>query len=430
MRAFLCVGLCLHCVILLVGCGNNSKTVVDIFIPEYSCGQIKIIKKEDRSLEWITCENTYEESWRRLLEYANVELAIEAIESIHGKSTPKTKENYKKQAEQVRVSLLQAKEYFDVARSSSLFTQPNHLYYGAVALSTACMLIRGDGTKSLDRLRCNSKNAHHGLDFSFSSSIKTSKQGIRLLEDSYVKVLKNGHFSNWYSTLISKQPMETLVKKSKGSRVSSNMEEIGEFSILDISELNNAKESLEFLIKRLPDLHSDLNRYGVDVKSARVTHSINLDIETDESQHIFVFHSSPSHEVLMEIVEQFECESGNDFCIDIMDSARSGIIKTKKSNKMKFSFPDSRETLDHKVIFFKENLYVPEVVDLFILSYALSMLSRYFPDIWVSFLESHCKGAKLVERIVRIITLKLPALMLNQLSGKNYMISTHRPFWH
>jgi beta-phosphoglucomutase-like phosphatase (HAD superfamily) len=107
-------------------------------------------------MEWVTCENVYDESWRRLLEYANIELATEAIREIHGED-PKKEKNYKTKAEQVRFSLLQAKEYFEAARTSSLFTQPNHLYYGAVALSTACMVLRGDGDKSLDRLRQSKK---------------------------------------------------------------------------------------------------------------------------------------------------------------------------------------------------------------------------------------------------------------------------------
>ncbi len=36
------------------------------------------------------------------------------------------------------------------------------------------------------------------------------------------------------------------------------------------------------------------------------------------------------------------------------------------------------------------------------------MLSRYFPDIWVSFLESHCKGTKLIDLIIRVLINKMP----------------------
>ncbi|NJD91208.1 MAG: hypothetical protein FIA91_06805 [Geobacter sp.] len=381
-------------------------------------------------MEWITCENTHEESWRRLLEYANVDLAIEAIESIHGKSTPQIKANYKKQAEQARVSLLQAKEYFEAARSSSLFTQPNHLYYGAVALSTACMLIRGDGSKSLDFLRNNSKNSHHGLDFTFSSDQKAAKQGIKLLENSYVKICPNGHFSNWYSTLIEQQDVGALHTRVMNGHSTSNLEVVGKYNIPKFNELINAKYSLDCIIKRLPDLQSELGRYGLHSNSVRGEHKIIIDLKNQQNENIFVFHSSPSYEVLMSVIEEFKCDEGVCFSVEVEHGAKSGIVRSRKDKDWSFSFPDSRESLDHRVFFFKESVITPEVVDLLLISYALSMLSRYFPDIWVSFLESHCKGSKLVEQIVHLLTMKLPTLMLNQISGRNYIISTHRPFWH
>ncbi len=381
-------------------------------------------------MEWITSENPYEESWRRLMEYANIELTIEAIESIHGKATPKSIVNYKKQAEQARVALLQAREYFDAATNSSLFTQPNHLYYGAVSLSTACMLIRGDGTKSLDYLRKDNKNAHHGLDFSFSIDSKSAKKDLKLLQNSYVRVCKNGHFANWYSTLITTQPALALKTTNKGRSSSSNMEYVGSFDIPSFSDLEGIKKPLDFIIKRLPDLAGDLGRYGVPVEYARGEHRIKVNLNSEQTEHIFIFHGAPSSEVLFEIINRFECDDGVNFSIEVESDTQSGIIRTRKDKKWSFSYPDSRETLDHRVIFFKESVNTPEVVDLYAVSYALSMLSRYFPDIWVSFLESHCKGAKLVERLVQVLILKLPNLMLNQISGKKYTISTHRPLWH
>lgn len=381
-------------------------------------------------MEWITCENTYEESWRRLLEFANVELAIDAISSIHGEPSKSTLPNYKKQAEQARVALLQAKEYFEAAKASSLYTQPNHLYYGSVALSTACMLIRGDGRKSLDFLRQDSKNSSHGLDFTFSSDIRRSKIGLNLLGNSYVKICPNGHFANWYGTLLSTQRIAAIkhLRTRQGSQL--NMEYIGNFQIPEFSYLKGIKKDLMFLLTRLPDLYSDLGRYGVKVYSARGELRVYRDDVIKQEYHKFTFHSSPSPEGFLKVIENFTCEDGVNFEYEFFDGSNTGFVKTRKDKHWKFSFPDSRTTMDHKTIYYAEPLATPEVVDLFLVSYALSMLSRYFPDIWVSFLESHCKGAKLVERIVRVLTLKMPNLMLNQITGSELVISNHRPPWH
>jgi hypothetical protein len=132
----------------------------------------------------------------------------------------------------------------------------------------------------------------------------------------------------------------------------------------------------------------------------------------------------------MNIVKNFTCENGVCFSVDIQHGETSGFVRTKKDNNLNFSYPDSRETLDNKTIYFQEVFSTPEILDSFQISYGLSMLSRYFPDVWVAFLESHCKGAKLVERLSSILTTKIPILMLNQMSGRQYTISTHRPFWH
>lgn len=380
-------------------------------------------------MEWITCDNTYDECWRRLLEYSNEDLAIEAIEKRHGKADNKTLPNYRKQATQIRVSLLQAKEYFDAAKESSLFTRPNHLYYGLVSLASATMLLNGDGTKALDYLRQDNMNAHHGLDFSFCSDFKRARAGVTLLESSHIKICTNGHFANWYSTIKSKYKMYALKTIHYKSGLALNLEPVGNLDLKSFDDLEK-KYSILDLTKRLPDLITELNRYGVLVNHARGEHTVHDFSADNTSQHIFLFHGAPSHEALMKVVARFNCEAGVLFEIDIQSGSTIGAIKTRRGVNWHFSYPDLRETIDHRVIFFEHPIYTPEIVDLYLIGYALSMLSRYFPDIWISFLESHCKGASLVDRLSYLLMMKAPYLMLNQMSLDDLIVSTHRPPWH
>lgn len=125
-------------------------------------------------MRWIVTDNIYADTWRNILEFANIDLALDAIQRRHGPAQSKSqKANYLKQAEHVRVCALQAKEYFDAARSSSLFTSPNHAYYGAVSLASLCMLLLGDGRNSLDFLRSDKRNNHHGLDLKIGCTSRT-----------------------------------------------------------------------------------------------------------------------------------------------------------------------------------------------------------------------------------------------------------------
>lgn len=381
-------------------------------------------------MEWITCENTYEESWRRLMEFANIELAMDAIENIHGPATKTNKANYEKQAAQARSSLLQAKEYFEAAKVSSLFTQPNHLYYGIVALSSACMLIRGDGSKSLDYLRRQPNNSSHGLDFTFSSNSKKSKIGVELLDNSFIKVCPNGHFKNWYETLIVSQPIFALKETISNEGNMKTLVVAGGFESPTFLELNNIKKSISSLLTRLPDLCFDLTRYGINVEFARGEHLITEDSVRNETINKFIFHEYFPEKSLPEITKKFKCSENHKFLIKVNEKNHTGTAEIKTTDPYKIEFPDSRTTLDHKTIFYQNSTNTPEIVDLYVISFALSMLSRYYPDIWISFLESHCKGAKLVEKVLRILMAKAPNLMLNQIMNDNIIISNHRPYWH
>lgn len=377
-------------------------------------------------MHWITTEQPYKESWRRLFEYANIELAIERISVIHGKPKDDSeRRNYEKQAQQVRACLLQAKEYFDVATTSSLVTQPNHLYYGSVALSNACMLIRGDGKKSLDFLRKDKINAHHGLIFKIPSNIKSSE----ILENSRVEIKMHGHFQNWYTTLPKTQDIYSLTRTVGQSSTMSRYTHTGAFNIGNIDALAGKKVTLMSLIKKIPDVVGDLMRYNIPVDFFRGEHEVRVTDEFNANirEHSFIIHASPSEEVLLDMLEEFVCNDAVNFCYNIGENKTSGIVTCKPGNgERPFSFPDCRKTLDHKTIFFKEVDDRPEVVDLYLIIYALSMLSRYYPDIWMSFIESRCKEVAIIECLMNIMSLKLPTLMLSQIAGVEHIITTHR----
>lgn len=380
-------------------------------------------------MEWITCDNVYEESWRRLLEFANVELAVERIAVNFGTPSRGDKSNYRKQATQIRVSLLQAREYFEAAKQASLFTKPNLLYYGIVSLATASMLINGGGEKSLDYLRKNKDNSHHGLIFTHSLDHNNSKIGLNLIEKSHVEICAKGHFKNWYETINKSQAMYALRRKHDENSISTGKYLSGEYRLIDFENIVGVKHTLFQLIAQLPDIIPTLSRYGTAVDYARGSREIDEYTQHNTVQDVFIFHQSSSYESLMKIVDRFTCD-GVYFEVNVEHGKASGAVKTKKGAPRAFSFPDSRETMDHRSIYYTEEINVPEAVDFYLLSYALSMHARYLPDIWVSFLESHCKGAKLIEQVVNLLVLKMPNLMLNQISGSDLVISTHRPTWH
>jgi len=378
-------------------------------------------------MEWVTSENTYEECWRRLLEFSNIEVCVSAIEKIHGED-PRQKPNYKKQAKQIRSALYQAKEYFDAAMSSSLITKPNHLYYGLVSLSTASMLLLGDGKYSLDRLRQDKKNQHHGLNFRYEPLKDNGYTGIDLLKSCHINVCSDGHFLNWYSVLPGSESQLSIKKTYTSLGSSTGMDYTSIRKNIPVDELKGIKSDLISLVKRLPDLALDFPRLGIDATFARGNIIHSFFPEESKSTQEYLFHYSHPKGALDKFFDFFIADEGVYFIFE--NNETKGRVKTRKDVSYPYFSPDHRETANGDCIFYAEPLRTNEIVDIFVISFALSMLSRYYPDVWIDFLESNSIGAKIIEKALLVIQSKSPNLILNEMLGWKCRISSHRPSWH
>ncbi len=386
-------------------------------------------------MEWIVTDDIRRETWRRLFEFANIDLAIEAIAARHG--TPKNsseKENYKKQAQQVRVCVLQAKEYFDAAESSSLFTSPNHAYYGAISLASMMMLLLGDGRKALDVLRRDNKNNHHGLGFSTGCDAKRAATGLTLLDETRVEILQQGHFANWYQSLPPTEQTHGLHITASLSSANRSWRPTGQYEIPKLDKLVGKKLAVTDLLKYFPDLSSDLYRARINVARSRVTHQIEMSIPGNSISNVWYLHGAASVTERDAIVSGFEIEPAfvSYMTRNMDDALRGGVIRISwpvAAATPTFHWPSGRDTMNYDTFYYADKVDTPELVDMYLVAYQLSMTARYFPDIWISCIESHCKAAKLIEAVVELIKKKLPILALSAVTPGGVTISTHLEPW-
>jgi hypothetical protein len=259
-------------------------------------------------MEWIVTDNIYQETWRLLLEYLNVDITFEELVKRHGHPKSKSeKENYNKQAQQARACVVQAKEYFDAAKNSTLYTGPNHAYYGSISLASLTILILGDGRSALDQLRKNNENNHHGLDFTLGCNAKAANQGVNLLAESRAEILNKGHFRNWYNLLPSTGAVYAISNTFAINQHRTNYEIVGNFSVPKIDELRKKKTALD-LIKYLPDLDQDLTRYDLSVFRSRA----NLEVEKhDNGKQVFTWrvHGCRTETELNALLEKYTTKS-------------------------------------------------------------------------------------------------------------------------
>lgn len=384
-------------------------------------------------MRWTITDDIYNETWRQLLEFANLDLTLDVINRRYG--SPRSaaeKTNHSKQAKQARVCVLQAKEYFDAARASSLFTSPNHVYYGAVALASLVLLILGDGRMSLDVLRQDNRNNHHGLDFTTGCTAKTAATNTALLEQSFVQVLQHGHFANWYRALPSTSSVYATIHTVGDGLSSVGYRKVGVATACRIEQLTKKKFRLIDRLKSLPDLDAELHRFGIDSPRCKSTHEIFISKGGEELHQWRLYAARSAHE-LEQVMSKFATAAAHSGLLSFNGDTSSlmGIVSINipAGRPISFTWPDCRDTMNHDTISYADDIVFHEVVDLHLIAYQLSMLSRYFPDIWIGCMESQCRAAKLIERGVEIISKKLPILVLGLLHGDETIISTHREPW-
>ncbi len=385
------------------------------------------------SMEWIVTDDIAREAWRRLHEFANVELTLDYLARRNGvATTAATSKNYRKQAEQARVCVLQANEYFEAARSSSLYTSPNHLYYGLVALSSMQMLLLGDGTCSLDFRRKNPQNSNHGLRFTTGCNAASARTGLSLLESSYAEVLQHGHFLSWYSRLPKQVYLYGLFKAAIPDGEWTDFRVWGAYSVASPDSLLGRKHAALDLLQFFPDLGQDLRRYGVSVSAARTTHEVRSAADGSTRQ-LWIIHQLLDPSCRDDLLARFSTPPR--FAEFLLPRYSPGNVvygvEAFIPNDPDFSLrsPESRDTLDHETIMYSDPIDTHELVDSFLVAYQLSMLSRYYPDLWVACIESHCKASQLIEQAVAVLIKKTPILTLSMLSETGLTISTHRAPW-
>jgi len=389
-------------------------------------------------LEWIVTADVERETWRRLLEFANIEFAEIQIARRHGQPTDRrVQTNYRKQAEQMRVALLQAREYFEAAYRTSLITSPNHVYYGMISLASAVMLLLGDGSKSYDMLRRSPLNNHHGLGFSVDLPASRAAQGTNLLDNSRVEILDRGHFKSWYNTLPATTPAVATVRtRASDGTSTTGVRAIGSESRRPFVELIGHKSRVIECLRLLPEISADLERFGVPVIRSSTTHEVEMHPDGRHT-HKWRLRNAHSNERLCAILDQFR------FASDLVDrvtvvpdielSTTTGCIVScalRQEDRPQFSWPSGRMDLNGEFVTYAESPGVPEFADWYFSAYGLSMLSRYFPDLWIACLDAHCRSAKLVEAFVECARLKVPVLALEFLLGSPIRVSTHRAPWY
>lgn len=399
------------------------------------------------------------EIWKHLRLFLNLSRTTKAIRSIHGIEAGSQEQNIKKQAAQIAYSIRQAEQYFVAAESVGLATKPLLLYYGCVSLSQALVLMRRDGTHSLDALRKIEKHRHHGLvlDHGKAEQSKSAvhvEEFFNLLECSFFKKPDGtlwGHFPVFYSALQPSAFIMPYTWSDFGAPSSLSQElPVSSADILPLDQLSGRPLNALELLKTLPDLYGDLRQLGIRADLApgsakRTTVFYYKPVPINQISNATLQPGSPTgHKELQKLADTFEFfvnrlapdQKATFVSLLIGKNPQISVAAEHPNNvylRLHFESPDSNfkvgycpDIVDAIVgeLFYilKPTTYIHEAAALLAIMYCLGMLARYYPDVWMSTIDKNVDVVEITNDLLTVIARKFPNLILDQMTeAKHYV---------
>ncbi len=399
------------------------------------------------------------EVWKYLRLFLDSDRAAETLRKIHDVPEGKHKANLKKQAQQIGYCIRQAEQHFRASEQVGLATRPLLLYYGCVSLSQALVLLKKDGTFSLDASRKSRKHNHHGLDLEHGPAEAAAKA--RTIEGFFSAIRCRchkgkegrlaGHFPLFYECL---EPSAWLVHSEithQGRPTTFGRDDpVNCADLLPLEQVGGLLISCWDLIRSLPDLSGTLSELGFapTLKSGKVRRKVvcwyrpialnaandaspggaaqNQELALTIDTHAFLIDGLSGDDKksllklcernpLIKLVEEFPAH------LHLGLTVRTEAPQQQQSNLG--YYPDVVEDVQGRKFFIIDpSTYLPEPASLLILGFCLGMLSRYFPDVWMATIDSNVGVVEATTTLLNVVHRKFPNLILDQMTGIKHYI--------
>jgi len=393
----------------------------------------------------ISCPDPVPLIWKFLRYFLDQGSVARRIRAIHGLNETEQEANVKKQALQISYCIRQAEEYFTAALHVSIATKPLLLYYGAVALSQALILLRNDGDSSLDSLRKLKRHRHHGLELNELSLPRRETPGFlqEMLANIKCRVHKNeagpcGHFVLFYRSLVppvfsipSKitEPGPNFIMHTKSPQMCAEMAPLDALTRRSINCFD--------LVKALPDCFYPLLELGLrpglcrsdasqqsirhfrtDPGGARTLNKVATetmifiyDITVEQKSHLLSLYQSKGSKLTL----------ASDFGSHIV--LRLAYEEVPGQQVEQTYFPDLVDDVNGQLFCILEpDAYVNEAAAFLILLFCFGMLARYYPDLWMKALQVNVPFVEFVDSLLNTVQRKLPNLILDQMTGLKHFV--------
>jgi|GEM_PF-1360361 len=418
-----------------------------------------------KAVKNITTADPQNETWKYLRYFLDSKSVTETIRITHKIPKGKFNSDVEKQARQIGYCIRQAEEYFRASSQVGLATRPTLLYYGAVSLSQALVLLRQTGEYSFDALRRSNKHHHHGLELKRGLAANARlNEGIEEFYNSlqcecYVKGSNPwGHFPLVYNSLVS--PAFYLIVNIDDLWKPKILQDaaVNSLNLIRLDSLISNRFNAFEILKTLPDLYFNLLDLGVqpDLRPGRMTREVFRHFSKDnpkdgsdkyireyiysedkqlvgieeKSDHL-IYNLSPKEKESIEIFYKghypfativSDLGIGQDYLYLGPDLHLITLLKYHPDQE-EASYTNIIDDVNgNKFYLLKFESYLPEPAAFLVLFFCLGMLSRYYPDIWMKAIDTNVQVAEFTNSLLNIGYRKFPNLILDQMTHTKHYI--------
>jgi len=362
-------------------------------------------------------------AWAVLRKFQNVELVAKKLIEIH--SIPsKHHDDARKQAQQLRYCLIQAREYFAAAAVVSTATKPNLLYYGTMSLALAEILFKQSGDSSLDRAR--TENRHHGLTMTVGSvkkgaNLQTAADAIRARPHE-VQGVRHGTFDLWHRTS-REHPLCGNVNahlQSGGSHLLYRV--IFQAVDSDYPAIPSAGITLAECIKSIPHMMESLFRTPIYSNLVRGKCSSEVWQGPDwRAQHTIIFHPNSQHPKYLELIRVDPNSIDRIAIYEVGTAATITLNSDWVNGSVRMPMPPAASITTEEWRMWTNSPPLNEFGYLYVAIYLAGNYSRYYPDRWLLDVEASTALSLAIEELCSLCEWRIPWLAMCELDQMLYV---------
>jgi hypothetical protein len=330
----------------------------------------------------------------------------------------------RKQSLQIRYCLFQAREYFTAAAAVSLATKPNLLYYGTMSLALAEILFKQSGDSSLDRAR--EQNRHHGLTMTVAGTPRPASlsDASRLLKAYPMQIgaVRKGTFNLWHRSTREHPIPGTLTCFFPDGGSTNEFANLWGAEDKPYKPIPSIGISLEECLTSLPLLCEHMESAGLSTNFVRGRCTANHWIgERWRTHSNFVLHPNSGIKRLLDGVEI------NPNHVDRIDVREIGagiqvILQTDWVNgPVGFPVPPAATINSEEWRMWTNDPPLNEFGYYYVGLYLAGNYARYYPDKWLSDVESSSPISLAVEELCSTAEWRVPWLTASELDQTLYV---------